>query len=148
MPVLLIPALPRVDKALRLASAPARQESEFTIFLRLPFRSWLDTLDAANLLLAVVLAVSLFLPLQPQPQPSPAASTAVEAASDFAFDAIIMVRVRSLLPTPVLPFVDIARRRASEAALLLLPALLLMAAATPFPAEGKTVGWEVAVVRG
>jgi hypothetical protein len=49
-----------------------------------------------------------------------------------------------LLLTPDLPCVDMARRRAREAALLLLP--LLLRAATVLAAEGKVFDGEEAVV--
>jgi hypothetical protein len=62
---------------------------------------------------------------------------------------MIIVRVRSPLLTPDLPRVDIARRRASEAARLLLslaPAVLRVAATDLFKAGKAAAGFEVTVV--
>jgi len=74
-----MPALPRVDNALRLASELARQESEFTIALGLRFSSEREIFDADALMPEVAvtpadaLLPSLLAPLQPHPQSVPVA---------------------------------------------------------------------------
>jgi len=90
IPDLLIPALPRVDNALRLARELARQESEFTIALGLRFNSEREILvDAAFMpevavTPAELLLPSLLAPLQPHPQPVSSADAIADRAVAFA----------------------------------------------------------------
>jgi hypothetical protein len=83
---------------LRLASAPARQESEFTTFLGFLFNIERDTREAIDFEAGEVSQASDFVPLQPQPQPLPAeASTLVAAGIDSTTADLFTTRVRSLL---------------------------------------------------
>jgi hypothetical protein len=118
-----MPALPRVDNALRLASEAALQESLLTTFLGLRLSNERAILGAAAMLAAVLSTASRLLPLQPHPQ---SLSDAGDAATVLASLTLISVRVRSVLATAVLPPVDMALRRASDAERLLLEATLTL----------------------
>lgn len=118
-----MPALPRVDNALRLASEAALQESLLTTFLGLRLSNERAILGAAAMLTAVLSTASRLLPLQPHPQ---SLSDAGDAATVLASLTLISVRVRSVLATAVLPPVDMALRRASDAERLLLEATLTL----------------------
>ena len=123
MPEALIPALPRVDCARRRASE-AERPGLATAAGRLALRTLLRPFDRATV--PGDASLPRRSPLQPQPQ-SPA--FAVEACSEgftaFAAAACSALRTRSVLDTATLPRVDIALRRASEAA------------RPPAPADGR-----------
>jgi hypothetical protein len=143
MPALLMPALPRDDWARRRASAAALP-GFWAIAGRAGRRMRGRATAAAG---GVTDAWSPQSPLPPQPQPHPSlacVSGLTAAATCLAPGLVSGPRTRSVVLTASLPWVDMARRRSSEALRALLPALATAPPRTDVRELGAGAGAAVA----